>query len=63
METKSDSDEWEYFDRDGAIFRRPKGNIGRVTHVHSNGEWKEYAGDGLLPSLFGDRINDPLPEL
>jgi hypothetical protein len=51
---------WDFFDHGGASFRRPKGNIGGVTHVLAGREWKEYAGDRLKPSLYGDRIDDPL---
>jgi hypothetical protein len=50
---------WDFFDHDGAVFRRPRGNIGPVTHVHVNGSWQDYKGDGLMPSLFGDRCDDP----
>jgi hypothetical protein len=62
METPTDPNEWEFFDYDGAVFRRPKGNIGGVTHVFNEKvcTWRPYGGaDKIKPSLFGDRINAP----
>ncbi len=52
--------EWKFFDMDGAVFRRPTGNIGGVTHVYTDEGWKTYQGsDRAAPVLFGDRCEDP----
>jgi hypothetical protein len=52
--------EFDYFDLDGAYFRRPKGFIGGVTDVLVDGEWRPYTGNRTKPALYGDRISDPL---
>jgi hypothetical protein len=57
METIAD---FEYFDLDGARFRRPKGFIGGVTDVLVGNEWRPYTGNRTKPALYGDRISDPL---
>ncbi len=62
METPTDPNEWEFFDYDGAVFRRPKRNVGGVTHVFSERErtWHPYGGaNKTKPWLFGDRIDGP----
>jgi hypothetical protein len=53
---------WEHFDLDGAIFRRPSGGFG-VTHVYGekSRSWAPYAGqDKIKPVFFGDRCSDPM---
>ena len=65
METPTDRNEWDFFDYDGAIFRRPKGNTGGVTHVFNESErtWHPYGGaDKTKPWLFGDSIGGPLQD-
>ena len=62
METHAETIEWEFFDKEGAIFRRPKGNIGGVTHVfgEKTKEWLPYQGaDKMKPVVYGDRCDDP----
>jgi hypothetical protein len=53
---------WDFFDHDGAKFRRPASSRrGRpVTDVLHGKEWVPYEGNTLDPALFGDRISDPL---
>jgi len=66
MTTPSDDTlalEWDFFDLDGAIFRRPKGRMGGVTDVflEKSRSWRPYQGaDKTKPWMFGDRCADPL---
>jgi hypothetical protein len=50
---------WEFRDRDGAIFRRPKGEPGGVTDVWVKGAWKPYKGDRTAAYLESDPAEDP----
>lgn len=55
--------EWEDFDHDGAIFRRPKGGVWGITHVFSEKSqaWKPYEGrDKSKAIAYGDLCEDPL---
>lgn len=58
MGTEGD-DAFEYYDRDGAIFRRPSGQPGGVTDVLHGEDWKPYTGDRTAAYLYGDRIKAP----
>ena len=53
--------QYDFFDLDGAIFRRPRGHIGGVTDVfrERTKTWELYGGDRTKPALFGDRC--PVP--
>lgn len=48
---------WEYFEKDGAYFRRPAGRgYGGVTDVLHGSQWKPYTGDRTAAYLYGDRV-------
>ena len=55
-----DGQSWEYFDRDGAKFRRPAGVPGGVTDVLQDKAWVPYTGDRTAAYLESDPIPDPL---
>lgn len=46
---------WEYFEHEGATFRRPAGKPGGVTHILQGGSWAPYKGDRTAPVMYGDR--------
>jgi len=51
--------EFEYFERDGAYFRRPKGlGTMSITDVRAGDRWKPYKGDRLAPVHFGSRVSE-----
>ncbi|MDU7524685.1 MAG: hypothetical protein E7K72_25490, partial [Roseomonas mucosa] len=50
---------YDYFNHDGAIFRR-EGKIGGVDDVLHGNAWKPYSGNRTDPALYGDPISDPL---
>jgi hypothetical protein len=56
--------QYDFFDLDGALFRRPWGNIGGVTDVfrERTKTWEPYRGDRTKPALFGDRCSGPQAE-
>lgn len=57
------AEEFDYLDRDGAIFRRRKGQPGRsVQDVLVNGKWTPYKGDAFAVGMWGDVIPNPLTE-
>jgi hypothetical protein len=51
--------EYDYFEHDGAYFRRKKalGLMG-VHEVRGANGWKPYAGDSMAPPTFGSRITE-----
>jgi hypothetical protein len=51
--------EFEYFEHEGAFFRRPK-NLGTmsVTHVRAGNKWEPYKGDRLAPAHFGSEVTE-----
>ena len=54
--------EWEFYEKDNAVFRRPKGIRTRSVHdVYrpDSKSWVRYEGDRLAPVVFGDRTTDP----
>ncbi len=51
---------WEHFDREGAIFRRPKGGPGGAQDVLHGNSWTDYKGDRTAAYLQGDACEDPL---
>jgi len=55
-----DAVEWEFRNREGANFRRPKGKPGGVTDVLHGGTWKPYKGDRTAAYLYSDEVPDPL---
>lgn len=58
--TKALGGEWEFFEHDGAFFRRPAGRPGGVTHVLAAEKgWKDYRGNRTDPVLWGDKVADP----
>lgn len=50
------NESWEYFNLDGATFRRPANKPGGVTHILNGKFWKPYNGNRTAPVLYGDRI-------
>ncbi|MBI1207425.1 MAG: hypothetical protein GC191_09060 [Azospirillum sp.] len=50
---------WDFFEHDGAHFRRPSGP-GGVSDVLHGKEWKPYSGDRTKPAVWGDPCGDPL---
>lgn len=55
----ADDGAWEYFDHDGATFRRPAGAPGGVTDVLHGENWKPYKGDRTAAYLYGNRLDGP----
>lgn len=52
--------EFDYLDRDGAIFRRRKGQPGMsVNDVLIDGNWQPYRGDAFAAGMWGDVIPKP----
>lgn len=54
--------QYDFFNHDGAVFRRPRGSRAGVTHVYSekHRNWVEYKGANKTdPWMFGDRCSDP----
>jgi hypothetical protein len=54
---------YDFFEQDGAIFRRRRGYDSRCVHDvfrPKSRTWEPYAGDGLAPAVFGDPCEDPL---
>jgi hypothetical protein len=51
--------DWEYFEHDGAYFRRDKtlGLIG-VNEVRAGKRWMPYEGDPIKPAMFGDKVSE-----
>ncbi|UKJ74239.1 hypothetical protein [Azospirillum brasilense] len=48
--------DWDYFEHEGVLFRRPAGRPGGVTHIRDGNGWASYKGDRTAPVMFGDRI-------
>lgn len=61
MTEKADGAEWDFFDLDGAVFRRSRGNLGGVTDVfrERTQTWEPYTGDRTKPAVWGDRVDGP----
>jgi len=51
--------EFEYFEHEGAFFRRPK-NLGTmsITHIRAGDRWEPYKGDRLAPAHFGSVVTE-----
>jgi hypothetical protein len=51
--------DWEYFERDGACFRRKK-SLGfiDVNEVRAGNKWKPYNGELVKPAIFGDEVSE-----
>ena len=48
---------YDYFEKDGAIFRMPAGaKIQAVIDVKFPNGWEPYKGDRCSPVVFGNRI-------
>jgi hypothetical protein len=64
MESNESSEgEWEYRDREGAIFRFPKKwRYGPVQDVLHGNKWVPYAGDRLKAYLQSDLSDAPILE-
>jgi hypothetical protein len=53
------SEEFDYFEHDGAIFRRAKAlGLRGVQEVRGANGWKPYDGDSMAPATFGSRITE-----
>lgn len=55
------TDDYEYFEKEGAYFRREKGRkVRAVQHVlnRRTGAWENYTGDKLAPVVFGDQVTE-----
>jgi hypothetical protein len=52
---------FDYFERDGAIFRHPadSGDGYPVRDILTPDGWKPYTGDRLKPVVFGSQIAEP----
>jgi len=51
--------EFDYFEHEGAYFRRPKGlGTMSVTHVRAGDKWEPYGGDRLAPAHFGSEVTE-----
>jgi hypothetical protein len=51
--------EFDYFEKDGTYFRRPK-SLGTmsVTHVRAGDKWEPYKGDRLARAHFGSEVTE-----
>jgi hypothetical protein len=58
----SDDKRYDYFEKEGAVFRRrlpPPGlRVAPLVHdIKVNGKWEPYQGDRHAPVYFGDEIS------
>lgn len=53
------ADDFDYFEKDGAYFRRRKslGLMG-VHEVRAGNSWKPYHGNSMAPPTFGSRVSE-----
>lgn len=48
---------YEYFDKEGAIFRKRAGRSVLVDEIKRGGKWVPYDGDRMAPVFHGDVIS------
>jgi hypothetical protein len=53
------ADDYDYFELEGAYFRRHRGLGTRGVHdVRAGNAWAPYKGDPLRPATFGDQVSE-----